>query len=120
MIILKAVMGMTKRSEQEKSRQEVLKSYSILDTLPDEDYDNLTAIASEICGTPISLISLLDNDRQWFKSHHGLEISETPIEYSFCAHAIYEPEKLFVIEDARLDERFRDNPLVSGEPYIAF
>lgn len=113
-------MGRSKKSKQDQNRQEALASYSILDTLPDDDYDNLTAIASEICGTPISLVSLLDNDRQWFKSHHGLEISETPIEYSFCAHAIYEPNKLFVVEDARQDERFRDNPLVSGEPFIAF
>ena len=113
-------MQSPERPKQENDRQEALRVYSILDTLPDEDYDNLTAIASEICNTPISLVSLLDNDRQWFKSHHGLEISETPIEYSFCAHAIYEPDEVFVVEDVRQDERFRDNPLVTGEPFIAF
>jgi len=113
-------MSFANDPQREKNRLDALRAYSILDTLPDDDYDNLTAIASEICGTPISLISLLDNDRQWFKSHHGLEISETPIEYSFCAHAVYEPNKLFVVEDARQDERFRNNPLVTGEPFIAF
>jgi len=113
-------MGSSKKSDYEKDRQQALKSYSILDTLPDEDYDNLTAIASEICGTPISLISLVDSKRQWFKSHHGLDIRETPVEYSFCAHAIFEPNKLMVVEDASKDVRFRDNPLVVGEPFIAF
>lgn len=104
----------------ELPRLNELESYSILDTLPDSDYDNLTAIASEICNTPISLISLVDNNRQWFKSHHGLGVSETPREFSFCAHAIERPSQVFVVPDARRDDRFLDNPLVTGDPYIVF
>jgi signal transduction histidine kinase len=104
----------------EVARLQELESYSILDTLPDSDYDNLTAIASEICNTPVSLISLVDNNRQWFKSHHGLEVSETPREYSFCAHAIERPSQVLVIPDARRDKRFLNNPLVTGDPYIVF
>ena len=106
--------------EFDKKRIEELKSYSILDTLPDDDYDNLTMIASEICNTPISLISLLDTNRQWFKSHHGLKVSETPIEYSFCAHAVKTPDSLYVINDARENDKFADNPLVRDDPYIVF
>ena len=105
---------------QEKQRVEELKSYSILDTLPEEEYDNLTAIASEICSTPISLVSLLDDKRQWFKSHHGLPVSETPKELAFCAHAINEPNNILVVEDAREDHRFHDNPLVTENPYVIF
>ena len=106
--------------KDEKARQKELDSYSILDTLPEIDYDNLTAIAAEICGTSISLISLIDNQRQWFKSHHGYDSTETPREHAFCAHAINDPKNIFVIQDARLDERFHDNPLVIEDPKIIF
>lgn len=104
----------------EQLRLKELESFSILDTLPDQDYDNLTSIAAQICGTPISLVSLIDNKRQWFKSHHGLNVSETPKEYAFCAHAINNDDKLFLVKDAREDERFYDNPLVTAEPYVIF
>ncbi|MEN3325153.1 ATP-binding protein [Mariniflexile soesokkakense] len=104
----------------ESERLKDLESYSILDTLSESDYDDLTAIAAEICGTEISLISLIDDNRQWFKSSHGIDVSETPKEYSFCAHAINEPEHVFIVQDAREDVRFHDNPFVSNDPNIIF
>jgi signal transduction histidine kinase len=106
--------------ELEIERMSLLNSFSILDSLPEEDYDNLTVIASEICNTPISLVSLVDSNRQWFKSHHGLPVTETPREYAFCAHAINNNNEIFIVQDARKDERFHDNPLVTGEPRVIF
>lgn len=104
----------------EHDRIKLLESYSILDTLPEADYDNLTMIASQICGTPIALITFVDEDRQWFKSHPGLDISETPRDFSFCAYAINDPKNVFIIPDARNDIRFHDNPIVSGQPNVIF
>ena len=106
--------------ENEAERLNNLESYNILDTLPEADYDNITAIAAEICGTPVALISLLDNKRQWFKSHHGIEISETPKEQSFCAHAINNTDGVFIVSDTRKDFRFHDNPLVTGDSKAIF
>ncbi|MEQ9287765.1 MAG: GAF domain-containing sensor histidine kinase [Cyclobacteriaceae bacterium] len=105
---------------KEEQRLKELESYSILDSLPEKDYDNITAIAAEICGTPISLVSLVDDKRQWFKSHHGLDATETPKEYAFCAHAINQADSIFVVEDSRKDQRFHDNPIVTGDPKVIF
>lgn len=106
--------------DKEKERLALLNLYSILDTPAEKDYDNLTKLAAEICQTPISLITLLDDKRQWFKSHHGIDVSETAIEHSFCAHAIIGDEEIFTMDDARDDARFLDNPLVTGNPNIVF
>ena len=104
----------------EDKRLLALKEYSILDTLPEKEYDDITYLASQICGTPISLISLIDDKRQWFKSHHGLGATETPKEIAFCAHAINDKNNIFIVNDSRQDERFHDNPLVTDEPYVIF
>lgn len=104
----------------EEERLALLDSYSIIDSFIEIEYDNITAIASEICHTPISLVSLIDDKKQWFKSHHGLEITETPKEFSFCAHAINDPQNSFVVNDTREDKRFFDNPLVIGDPHVKF
>ena len=104
----------------EEQRLKELYKYSLLDTLFEEEYDQITKMASNICGTPISLISLIDKERQWFKSNIGLGLPETPRDFAFCAHAINSPGEIFVIPDSREDERFFDNPFVLNEPNIVF
>lgn len=99
-------------------RVEELRDYEIMDTPPESTYD-LTFLASCICDTQISLVSLLDHKRQWFKSRQGLDAVETPIEQAFCAHAI-QRSGVFEVSDATLDSRFTDNPLVTGSPHIRF
>src|ERR1700730_2390018 len=103
----------------EAERLRTLRSYKILDTKPEERFDELTRLAALICGLPISVISLIDTDRQWFKSRFGLDVQEAPRAQAFCTHAIMQPE-MFVVPDASQDERFAQNPLVTGDLHIRF
>jgi len=103
----------------EPARLAALRSLHVLDTPPEECFDILTALVAHILGTPIALVSLVDSERQWFKSRYGLDTPETPRDISFCGHVVAHAEPL-VVHDARLDWRFADNPLVTDEPHIRF
>ncbi len=105
--------------KNEKRRLEVLWQYELLDSPPEEVFDELTQLAALICEAPISLISLVDEKRQWFKSKVGISAVETSRDISFCAHAMLQTN-LFIIPDALKDKRFKDNPLVTSDPFIRF
>ncbi len=105
--------------ENEAERLMALRQYAILDTEPEEAFDELTRLAAQVCQTPISLVTFVDADRQWHKSRLGWEVDEIPREHSFCAYAILQPD-LMVVEDAASDARFAGNPLVTNEPHIRF
>ncbi|MGY4513331.1 sensor histidine kinase [Bradyrhizobium sp. USDA 3650] len=100
-------------------RLAALRSYEILDTPREQDFDEIVRVASLICETPISVVNLIDAGRQWFKAEVGLGVRETPLESSICAHAILQPG-LFIVPDTALDKRFSDNPLVLGDPHLRF
>ena len=104
----------------ELARLAVLRKYEVLDTPSEEAFDDVVKLASALCGTPIALVSLIDESRQWFKARVGLDATETPRAHAFCAHAILDPEQVMVVPDATLDPRFSDNPLVTGAPDIRF
>lgn len=106
--------------KNEAERLEALKAYEILDSAPEKEFDDISKIASQICGTPISLITLIDEERQWFKSTHGIELTDTPRTIAFCAHAIADPENMLVVNDTTKDERFVDNPFVIGDPPVMY
>jgi two-component system, NtrC family, sensor kinase len=107
------------KPKNDQQRLKVLWQYDVLDTVPEEVFDDLTDLAAHICEAPIALISLIDEDRQWFKSRIGVTLQETSRDISFCAHAI-SSDGLFIVPDATKDKRFKSNPLVTGEPKIRF
>ena len=106
--------------DNETQRLAILREYNVLDSMPEQAFDDLTLLAAQICQTPITLISLIDEDRQWFKSRVGLNAAETSRDAAFCAHAILNPDEVLEVPDAQLDPRFADNPLVTGDPHIRF
>jgi anti-sigma regulatory factor (Ser/Thr protein kinase) len=113
------VVGTEEAGTGEAQRLAALRRYRILDTDPEQAFDDLALLASQICGTPIALITLVDADRQWFKARVGVTMHETSRSVSFCTHVIRQ-EGLFVVPDAREDGAFRDNPMVTGDPHIRF
>ena len=106
-------------SAVEAARVAALDRYAILDTEPEEAFDDLVILAAHVCRTPMAMLSLLDDHRQWFKSKVGVQVRETPKDISICAHAIQQKD-LFIVGDTLEDPRFRGNPLVVGEPRIRF
>jgi diguanylate cyclase (GGDEF)-like protein/PAS domain S-box-containing protein len=104
----------------EAARLRALRELAVLDTAPEPAFDDITALAAYVCKRPIALVSLVDADRQWFKSRRGLDVQETPRDVAFCAHAILDPAQVMVVPDAQRDERFADNPLVTSAPHVRF
>lgn len=104
--------------KEEQLRLKALEEYKVLDTLPEKMYDDITMIASHICEMPIVLLSLVDDKRQFFKSKIGIDVNETPVSLSVCYHAIMSEQELFEVTDLREDDRFKDNPFVTGDPKI--
>lgn len=108
------------KPHNEQERLAALKKYNLLDSLPEQVYNDIARLASEICGTPMAMFSLIDSDRQWVKAKSGIDLVESPREVSFCAHVIINPNEPMVVEDARYDERFHDNPFTTQDPHIVF
>lgn len=104
----------------ESARLKALERYNILDTLPEEVYEEVTHMAIEMTGIPIAILSLVDHNREWFKSKKGIAFQQAPREYAFSAHAILHPDEIMVVPDARFDERFFNNPLTTGESRVIF
>jgi GAF domain-containing protein len=105
--------------KDDASRVAALEKYAILDTDPEQTFDDLTHLASFICKTPMAMVSIVDEKRQWFKSRVGIPDSETPRDIAFCSRTIQQSD-LFIVPDALEDDRFRNNPLVISEPHIRF
>lgn len=112
-------MQVPKIPSDEKQRLQALRAMNILDTPPEERFDRLTRLAKRLLGVPIAVVSLVDENRQWFKSAQGLDATETPRDVSFCGHAL-NMDDVFLVPDAAADTRFFDNPLVTGDPHIRF
>ena len=104
----------------EAERLKMLRQYSVLDTPPEDVFDDFTQLASYICQTPIALISLVDEGRQWFKSKVGVEVTETPREIAFCAHTILQKDEVMEVRDAEVDSRFKSSPLVTSDTHVRF
>lgn len=108
------------KPDNEEARLDALYSFDILDSAPEQGFDDLVRIAAGICGVPMAAVTLIDRDRQWFKAQVGIEHPDPSRESSFCAHAILAPERTMVVPDATRDTRFADNPLVTAENGIRF
>lgn len=106
--------------QNEADRQRAVEKYQLLDTLPEHTYDDITSLIAAICEVPIALITLLDKERNFLKSHHGVPFNESPRELSFCGHAIVSEEPIMIVEDARKDVRFQGNPLVKEHKAIFY